>query len=471
MNRTLQLQQDKNAAIEAALAITALATKESRKMSEDEIANFDKFETEAESITQTIAREERATAMTNAHADTKQTGTTVHENILDKPWGPEARSNESAKEAKARKEMGHGEFLKAVKSAALLQQRGSKGDPRLYALNEGYEKRAAASGSSESVPSDGGFLITPDFANEILELAHDTGLAYTRTRKLPLSEFTNAVKIPAVDEQSRKDGFRWGGVQMFWENEAQQLIGSKPTVALLELVTKKLTGLYYATDEVLNDTRLLGAIVLRAFGEEMGFKLDDGVIRGTGAGQLQGILNTPALITVAKENAQPAQTIVYENIKKMWTRLWNRSRRNAVWFINQDTEQALMSMFVANTTVPAFVPPGYGAFGFAGAAPMVGNDDASGGISGYLFGKPVIALEQCATLGTAGDIILADMDQYLMIDKGPMQTATSMHVRFLTDEMTFRWIYRTDGQSWWKTSLSPAQGTTTQSPFIVLAAR
>jgi hypothetical protein len=52
-----------------------------------------------------------------------------------------------------------------------------------------------------------------------------------------------------------------------------------------------------------------------------------------------------------------------------------------------------------------------------------------------------------------------------------MQAATSMHVRFVTDEMTFRFTYRVDGQPLWNVPLTPFQGSNTKSPFIVLAQR
>jgi hypothetical protein len=58
-----------------------------------------------------------------------------------------------------------------------------------------------------------------------------------------------------------------------------------------------------------------------------------------------------------------------------------------------------------------------------------------------------------------------------MIDKGPIQAASSMHVRFLTDEMTYRWVLRLDGNIWWKTSLQAFKGTTTYSPIVTLATR
>ena len=82
----------------------------------------------------------------------------------------------------------------------------------------------------------------------------------------------------------------------------------------------------------------------------------------------------------------------------------------------------------------------------------------------------MIAIEQMSALGDVGDILLGDFSQYLLIDKGSVEMASSMHVQFLTDELVFRFIYRVDGQSSWNAPLTPFKGATL-SPFVTLAAR
>jgi len=64
-------------------------------------------------------------------------------------------------------------------------------------------------------------------------------------------------------------------------------------------------------------------------------------------------------------------------------------------------------------------------------------------------------------LGTAGDIILADLSQYLLITKGGPQLASSIHVMFIYDETTFRIVFRCDGQPAWNSTLTMKDGTTT----------
>lgn len=460
MNPLLQLKQNRAAALDAANAIMANAA--TRALTAQEQTDFDATMLSVDGINATMERAERLASHGNIISDAPAAGrqpAQARENILDKPFGPEARSGESKRQRDYRIAAGMGEQLLAVRSAAFSPQ---STDPRLLELN----KRAAA-GGSEAVLSDGGFLIQPDFSEEIMDISHETGLVYTLGRYLPLSDATNAIKIPGIDEQSRADGSRWGGVRMFWENEADALISSKPKFRLIELVTKKLTGLYYATDEVIKDAAMLGATVTRAFGEEVGFKMDDSAINGDGSGKPQGILNSGALITIAKESGQAAATLVFQNVTKMWYRLTARSRGRAVWFVNQDVEQQLLQMSLAVGTGGSSVVTGVAAAGPAIYIPA----GIQGNATALLFGRPVIAIEQCQTLGTVGDIILADMSQWVYVDKGNPQQATSMHVRFLTDEMTFRWIYRVDGQSIWHTALTPFKGTNTQSPFVTLGAR
>ena len=68
-------------------------------------------------------------------------------------------------------------------------------------------------------------------------------------------------------------------------------------------------------------------------------------------------------------------------------------------------------------------------------------------------------------------MILGDFSQYLLIDKGGINAASSIHVRFLYDESVFRFIYRVDGQPIWNKPITPYKGSNTLSPFVALAKR
>lgn len=340
-----------------------------------------------------------------------------------------------------------GEQMLAVRAATMFPHR----------MDERLKAQKAILGASEGVPADGGFLVQQDFAAEIFRIAHDTGAILQRTRRIPIGPNANGIKINAVDETSRATGSRWGGVQAYWAAEGDSATATKPKFRQLSLDLNKLIAVMYATDELLADATALGAVANQAVSEEMIWATENAIFRGTGAGQPEGILNATALVSVAKEVGQAAATIVVNNIVKMWARMHARSRASAVWFINQDIEPQLLGMEfpIGTGGVPAYLPPG----GLS-ASPY-----------GTLLGRPLIPVEYASTLGTQGDIVLADLGQYIVIDKGGVQSAESMHVAFLTDQMTYRWTYRVDGKLAWRSALTPANGSATQSPVVALDTR
>jgi HK97 family phage major capsid protein len=315
----------------------------------------------------------------------------------------------------------------------------------------------APTGAGEVDPTGGGFLVQVDFQASVFMLAHDMGEILGRVNKIPISANANGLKIPGVDETSRATGSRWGGVQSNWVAEGVAGTESKPKFRMVEFDLKKLISKMTVTDELLQDSTALTAIASQAFSEEVMFMTEDAIVEGTGAGQPLGYINCPAVISVAKETGQAAATVVKENIDKMWSRCWARSRKSAVWLINQDIEPQLNSLnqVVGTGGQLVYLPPG----GLS-AAPYAS-----------LYGRPVVATEYNATLGTVNDIALVDLSQYTIIDKGGVQMATSMHVAFDTDEMRFRITYRVDGRPMWHAPLTPFKGSATKSPFITLATR
>ena len=338
-----------------------------------------------------------------------------------------------------------GEQLKAIAQVAL----GGYMDNRLYTK--------AATGLGEEIDSAGGYLLQEQFVNQLIRRVYDTGVLAKKCRKIQVGANSNGIVMPAVDETSRVAGSRWGGVRGYWAAEGGTKTASAPKFARRQMLLEKWVGLAYATDELLQDAVALESIIGDAFVEECGFMIDDAIINGTGAGQPLGILNAACLVSVAKETGQAATTIVTENIIKMYSRLWARSIPKAIWLINQDIQPQLFTMSLAVGTggIPVYMP----ANGLADSP------------YGRLMGRPVMPIEHCQTLGAVGDIYLADFSEYLIIEKGGIQGAQSIHVSFTTDQTAFRFVYRINGQPTWDSALTPYKGSNTQSPFVALAVR
>ena len=424
MKKILEMKAKREDARLKAMAVLNKAEAEDRFLSEEEQKDIDKYEEEIRAWDESIGRAEKLLAIEPEDRSTEK---------------PEVKPTPAKDNEK--RFSSFGEQLMAAYRAAMP---GGKVDERL--------STRAASGLNETTPSDGGFLVQQDFVTELLKRTYETGILASKVKKIPISTNANGMKINAIDEDSRANGSRWGGVQTYWEGEADEITASKPKFRQMELSLKKLTGLCYATDELLQDAAALEAVIRQAFAEEFGFKIDDAILSGSGEGEPLGILNSGAIVTVAKEASQ-TDTITVENLIKMWNRLWSRSRANAVWYINQELEPYLYTLKIGDK--PVYIP--------------------AGGLSekpyGTLFGRPVVPIEQCSAAGEVGDIILADIGQYILIDKGGVKSASSIHVRFLYDENVFRFIYRVDGKPIWTKPLTPYKGSATVSPFVTLAKR
>ncbi len=436
--RVLEMKRERAGMVDELTKINDAAIADSRNLTEDESKRFGELKVNIDRIQAAEDRMVEVEGLSVGDIEAEHTGDEEHRAAVryEESLGPPEKRFANL-----------GEQMIAIRT----QTTTGKIDPRLT------EENRAILGMGETIPSDGGFLVQKDFAAELFRVAHTTGAVSSRTRRLPIGPDKNGLKMNAIDETSRANGSRWGGVEAFWMDEGQTKTLSKPKIRQMEWTLKKLIGLMYATDELLMDAVALSAVASTAFTEEFAFQLDDAWINGSGAGDPLGILNATALITVAKEGSQVADTIVTRNILKMRSRMHPSSRANAVWFVHLDVEPQLhqLELDVGTGGIPVWMP--------------------AGGLSGApfdtLFGRPVIPIEQCQTLGDKGDIYFADFSQYGVIDKGGIQAASSIHVQFLTDQMTFRWVLRTDGQSMWSSALTPKNGTTTTSPFVTLAAR
>jgi HK97 family phage major capsid protein len=441
--------QDRAAALTAAMrALNDKAADEERQFSDPEQTQYDAHKDELAEVKADLAREEELQA--------------VERELAAVPDGNEATEHEATELNGQRGERvpetfpSFGHMLQAVARSEGVAR--ADWDQRLI-------PQAAISGLNETTGSQGGFLVGTDTVSSLLTRTYENsailngGAGYAGVRKLPISAGANSIKINAVNESSRATGSRWGGVQAYWLEEAGEKTSSKPNFRQMELSLKKLIGLCYATDELLQDAAALEAVIMEAFAEEFAFMIQDALVNGTGAGQPQGILPATCLVSVAKETGQAAATVVKENIDKMYSRMWAKGIPTSVWHINQNVYPQLfgLTQSVGTGGMPVYLPPG----GLS-ASPY-----------GTLMGRPVVPIEQCQTLGTKGDIYFCDWSQYLFSEKGGIDVASSIHVRFIYDESVFRFVFRCDGQPAWNTALTPFKGGagSTVGPFVALAVR
>lgn len=341
-----------------------------------------------------------------------------------------------------------GDFALAVKDAC---QPGKRPDDRLALMMK------TPAGLNETTSAEGGFLVPLEYSRKILERVFAANNLLAMTDGYTVAG--NSIAFPRNAETSRANGSRWGGVRAHWKSEGDQAAASMPTFGRLTLTLHKLLVMAFASDELLADTQgvVLEQYLTRVAGDEINFVVSDAIINGTGTGQPQGILGADCLVTVDAEVDQDPATLTANNILAMWSRLFAPCRAHAVWLINQDVEPQLHAMTVGtgSAAVLGYLPPG----------------GLSNKPYATLLGRPVLPVEWCPTLGTTGDILLADLRQYVTATRGLVESALSIHLRFDYDESTFRFVFRVDGQPWWSAALTPYKGANTQSCFVALADR
>lgn len=343
-----------------------------------------------------------------------------------------------------------GEQLLAIRMA----DTGRGVDKRLYGVIEAAGIQAATpSGSSAGVPSDGGWLIQQDITQGLVTKMWTEGDVLSRVNKTPIGENANGLIRNVLDERSRATGSRYGGVQVYWASEASTVEGKRPKMRRQQTLLEKLMGIYYATEEILQDAAALAVEAERCFRRELTFVAENAIFREDGAGKPLGFMKSPALVVVAKEAGQAAATIQVANVAKMLARLPASSYRTAVWYYNVACLPQLVTMTIGNQ--PVFIPAG----------------NVAGAPFGTLFGIPILPSEYCEALGTEGDLVLTDLQQYTAIDKGEANWQSSIHVRFLYDETAFKLTYRFNGQPDWEEAITPFKGSDKISPFITLATR
>ena len=339
-----------------------------------------------------------------------------------------------------------------------------EGDGQISERLDMYQKASLSTYGNESTGADGGFAVPPEFRNSIMVSVEGEDSILSRTDRLTIAG--NSISIPA-DETEPWLNTAASGVRTFWSGEASAITQSKPQLVQKDLKLRKLVALVPITEELMEDASALAAYVPRKAGEKLDFAVGESIFRGNGTSQPLGFLNSGSLISVTKESSQGGDTVLGPNIIKMWSRMYAPYRRNAVWFIQQNVEPELMRASLAGRK-----DSGGQATNWGGLIYVPGGNIA-GAPFNTLMGRPVIVTQHCETLGDAGDIVLASMDQYLTVTKGSgVEQASSVHLWFDQDTMALKFRMRIDGQSWRDSTIAGRDtGASTLSAFVTLAAR
>lgn len=330
-------------------------------------------------------------------------------------------------------------------------------DPRNQAVGGGAraeklsKARQVMNAYSSFDPASAGFLIPEEFRSEIMGLVLEQSTVRPRATVIPMG--TQTLSMPFVDETTHS-GSLFGGMTFAWGAEAASIAVSEAKFGRVRLEANKLVGGATIPNELMADAPALTAWLNARLPEGIAWYEDKAFLDGDGGMMPLGVYNSPAMVTVSKETNQPADTVVFDNVAKMFSRMLPSSLSSAVWVANQTLIPQLLSLSIAVGT---------------GGAPVM-LVDAHATPNWTMLGRPIIFTEKAPTIGDLNDLAFVDFRYYLIGDRQAVSVESSEHSQFMADSTQIRVIDRVDGRPWIQSALTPANGSTL-SPFVNLQAR
>jgi HK97 family phage major capsid protein len=315
----------------------------------------------------------------------------------------------------------------------------------------------AALGESSGVT--GGYIVPPDFYQQLLAIAAEDSTFRQRAFVQPMASAT--LQFPYLDittAQAAGNSPFFGGVIAYWTSEAQTRTETEPQFKMMELKAQELSGYSVSSNILLQDAAFgLEKFLFTLFGKACAWYEEYAFLQGNGVGKPLGVLNAPATISTGgggqgAGQRDVANQISFNDITVLLSKLLPASRDRAMWYASPTTIPQLFQLKDgANRALFVSIDQG------AVKAPVW-----------KLFNLPVIITEKLPALGTTGDLTLCDPSLYVIGDRMMLEVAASEHVNFLKNQMTWRFVQRVDGRPWLENSITLQDGTSKVSPFVIL---
>lgn len=328
---------------------------------------------------------------------------------------------------------------------------GEDGDPQRKAFRDFTDyMRAIAEKSPElrdlemgGGGSGGTYLVPDEFYNEIFALDPLAEVVRPRAMILPAGDNPDAkIHLPTFTQST--GGFA-GGVSS--TNEAENTAysgGSDPAFNEVTLEPAKRIYDVDVSNELLRNAPALAAFLRRVFRWHYMDLNDYHFIVGSGTDQPKGVANADCGIEVSRNTAS---SILFEDIAGMYAKIYDVN--NAVWIANVDTRGDLIDL--KDSSGNRLYWPG----------------DKTRALGPTFYGIPILFTGNGATIGTKGDLILANLQYYVIKDGSGPFIGMSEHAGWKADQTNFRLVWHVDADMWPQASITTNSGATV-SPVVHL---
>jgi len=292
--------------------------------------------------------------------------------------------------------------------------------------------------------ASGGFAIPVQFRNELLSVDPLPAVMRPRATVIPAGNPPDgAVLIPALDQSAATN--MYGGVTVAWIGEGGTKPDTSAKIRQIELRPQEVAGTITITDKLLRNWQASGPLLSGLLRKAINAAEDVAFLTGNGIAKPLGVLNSTAAILVTRTNAGQ---ITYADVLAMEETLFANDGGNSFWVCSKRARTWLRQL--KN-------PAGY----------YIWQEDARGTTPAMLLGHEVVVSDRVPTLGTKGDLMLIDGDDYLIKDGSGPFVAMSEHVNFSTNKTVIKCFWNVDGQPWVKDPIKTENGEL-QTPFVIL---
>lgn len=298
-------------------------------------------------------------------------------------------------------------------------------DDRLAQFDTSNGQISAAQSSDSG--SEGGFLV-PDLFRAELEISSRRRVPWLDLIETIQVEGNNLV-IPVLGNADESAG-KTAAVSLSRTQEGDTITTDTYTLKSLSLRLSTAASLIEVPNVLLDASAIsMDRVVGDIFAQQIALTRARDFLTGSGAGEPKGVLTGSDLTTVSTSTG--SADLQYEDVCAMRERLEPGGGDTAVWLAHPSTYSKIAVFEVSGNPV------------------WNANTTASGGFE-TLLGLPLFFTDGAkVSVGTVGDIVLANLNQYRYIQdrQGPV-IDVSTHLRFDKNTTIFRLRLNDDGAPW-----------------------
>lgn len=342
----------------------------------------------------------------------------------------------------------------AVRKAGYYSVDGGKADPNvksfgdfLLAVKRGDTERLntvynSSKSMTEANGTDGGWVVPEDYSTSLMQIVAQNSPILAAIERIPVA--VPAGSWPALDQFITPTAgvgqtALAAGVKGTARKEGGAYTETEPDFTQIKWRVNSIGGYVKATKELAADSaQSLDALLRGLFSVAIQAKEEFYVLRGSGAGEPLGVLNSAAAIGISPDTNS---TFAYADAVEMTSR-FKKMTNKSMWMAHQ----SILPDFAASTWV-------------------LGNSIMKLGEMGY---GPLVLSEHLPQADNSGCVALVDWGAYRLWVRQGLTVDFSEHADFLNGNVVWRFDERLDGQPWLKKAITQAdpQGSFTVSPFV-----